>query len=166
MLVEEFIFKMENDEEFKNKITTELKTVKSNFSKEEILKHKEEIQNFYHKFALEDLFSKLKEYSLLKEDWDGYGAEKPNQKIINNAKEFLVLLMKEIKYFPKVMIGSSGAIAFYFELNKKNYIEIEIEENSYLYFVKTETKGLFGKEDLLLEEIDLELIESINLMYK
>lgn len=44
--------------------------------------------------------------------------------------------------------------------------EIEIEENSYSYFVYTNVSDLFGKDDLDLNIIDFDLINAIKLMYK
>lgn len=166
MLVEEFINKFENDIEFKNNIIKELKNKKSIFSEKEILEHKEQLKNLYYNLTMSKLFDTLEEYSLLEENWDGYGADKPNQKIINNAREFLKLLMTKIEFFPKSMIGSLGTVAFYFSVDKENYIEIEIEEDNYFYFVKNNIQGIFGKEDLKLDKIDSNLIESINLIHK
>ena len=96
---------------------------------------------------------------------DGYNAEKPNLKIIDNAKDFITLLMTKINRFPKLMISSTGTIGLYFEPNKQNYIEIEIEEERYSYFTKINETEIFGKDDLLLNNIDLDLIEKINLIY-
>lgn len=165
MNIEEFINKFENDIEFKNKIILDLNNQQSNHSKEDLLEHKKQIQELYYNLSIQELFDTLEEYSLLEENWDGYNADKPNQKIINNAKQFLLLLMKTTINFPKLMISSSGHIGLYFQLNKENYIEIEIEENCYSYFVDTKTKGLFGKDDLSLDIIDEDLINSINSMY-
>lgn len=166
MLVEEFIFKMENDEEYKNKIIEELKNKTSRHSTEDLLKHKEEIEKIIYDLSMKELIEKLEEYSLLEENWDGYNGEKPNQKVINQAKTFLILLMGKIKHFPKSMISSSGTIGFYFEPNKENYIEIEIEEEIYSYFTKINKTEFSGKDDLLLNDIDLDLIEKINTIYK
>ena len=59
-----------------------------------------------------------------------------------------------------------GNVGFYFKLDKNKYIEIEIEENSYSYFVYTNVSDLFGKDDLDLNIIDFDLINAIKLMYK
>ena len=116
--------------------------------------------------TLNSIFNKLDEYSLLPENWDGYGCDKPNLQIIENARKFISELMKNINVIPKTMISSYGAVGFYFKLDKTRYIEIEIEEDRYSYFVDTDVSGLFGKDDLKLEEIDADLISAINLMHK
>ena len=115
---------------------------------------------------LKKIFDTLEEYSFLKENWDGYGGNKANLKIIENAKSFISKLMKEINQIPNTMISSYGNVGFYFKLDKNKYIEIEIEENSYSYFVYTNISGLFGKDDLNLNIIDFDLINAIKLMYK
>lgn len=161
MLVEEFLKKFENDINFKNDILKELKNKKSIHSEEEIIIHKNQIEKIYNLICLNELYETLEEYKLLEENWDGYNAEKPNKEIINKAKLFLSLLIEKINIIPKAMISSTGTIGFYFNLNK-NYIEIEIEENNYSYFVKRENESYFGKDDISLKEIDKELLEEIN----
>ena len=115
--------------------------------------------------TLNSIFDKLDEYTTLQENWDGYGCDKPNLKIIENAREFISELMKNIDVIPKPMISSYGNIGFYFHLDNR-YIEIEIEEDGYSYFVDTDISGLFGKDDLEINKIDADLISAINLMYK
>ena len=116
--------------------------------------------------TLNHVFDKLDEYSLLPENWDGYGCDKPNLQIIENAREFIIELMKIIDIIPKTMISSYGAVGFYFANGDNRYIEIEVADDSYSYFIDTDVSGLFGKDDLKLEEIDADLISAINLMYK
>lgn len=113
---------------------------------------------------MKTIFDKLDEYSLLQENWDGYGCDKPNLKIIENARKFISELMKNVNIVPKTMISSYGAVGFYFQLDKK-YIEIEVESKSYSYFIYYNNSELSGKDGLKLEEMDADLISAIKLMY-
>lgn len=118
----------------------------------------------FSKQNIKNILDTLDEYLLLQENWDGYDCCKPNLKIIENARKFILELAQNIDILPKPMISSYGPVGFYFKNGDNRYIEIEIEENSYSYFVDTDISGLFGKDDLLLNEIDKDLIIAIKLM--
>ena len=119
---------------------------------------------------LNKLLSELNEMYHYGECWDGYEAIAPIPEIIEAAKTFAEILVDVIpeNSDPKVMIDSSSGISFYFkDRTNKNYIEIFIYNyNEYGFFVDTNCEKLYGKEDISVEYLDEDLLNSIILMYK
>lgn len=66
----------------------------------------------------------LDAYSALNKDWDGYGAEPIDPKIINRAKQML----DGLAVMPDVYPTSNSTIQFEFE-HGEAYLEVEIEKD-------------------------------------
>lgn len=66
----------------------------------------------------------LETYSALDKDWDGYGAEPIDSKIIDRAKQMLDGLIA----MPDVYPTSASTIQFEFERGE-DYLEVEIEKD-------------------------------------
>ena len=119
---------------------------------------------------LNKLFSELNEMYHYGECWDGYEAIEPIPEIIEAAKAFAEILVNELpeNSDPKVMIDSSSKISFYFnDRINNNYIEIAIyNTKEYCFFVDTNCEKLYGKDDISVEYLDKDLLNSIILMYK
>lgn len=119
---------------------------------------------------LNKLFSELNEMYHYGECWDGYSAIAPIPEIIETAKTFAEVLVNEIpeNSEPKVMIDSSSEISFYFnDRVNKNYIEITIfNTKEYGFFVDTNYEKLYGKDDISVNYLDKDLLNSIILMHK
>lgn len=66
------------------------------------------------------------------------------------------------------MIDSSSEISFYFnDRVNKNYIEITIfNTKEYGFFVDTNYEKLYGKDDISVNYLDKDLLNSIILMHK
>lgn len=93
----------------------------------------------------------IEEYSKLKDNWDGYGANKLSKKIIEQAKANLILIDKffSTKKFsmiiPSLAPVSDGSIQF--EWNEADwYLEIEFQKN--------------GKCEILMDHQDKDKIET------
>lgn len=159
MLIDEFINKFYNDLDYKESIQSELLNLKSSFSKQELQEHREEIKQLLSLFEFNTLIDKIDSYLLLEDNWGGYEETKPTKITIEVAKEFAtVLYNKDI--IPKVMIGSSGQIAFYLKVDNL-YIEIELEETKYSYICVVGLTVILAKDDLDLNIIDEDLINVI-----
>lgn len=129
------------------------------FSKDKINEHRVQINELTRVAEFNNLIARIDSYSILEDNWGGYGELKPAHLLIENAKNFANALNK-VNILPKVMIGSSGQIAFYLKIDNL-YIEIELEETKYSYICVIGLTVILTKDDLDLNEIDEDLINII-----
>lgn len=101
------------------------------------------------------LCDKIDEFSLLEENWDGYGASVIDDKIITNTKKFLLrLLFCEEIYVDNEDIYPTpyGSLVIDIRIGKNNRISLEIGYNSIGYF--TEVEGIENlNEDFFISDI-------------
>lgn len=122
------------------------------------------------KETLENTILKLNNMYNYGKNWDGYEAIAPIPEIIECAKKFCYKLIEVIpeKAVLNVFVDGTSDISFYFnDRVNKNYIEISIyNKDNYCFFVDTQKQSLYGKDDISLEIIDDDLLNSIQLMYE
>jgi hypothetical protein len=112
------------------------------------------------------LYRELGTYSELTQNWDGYNGIKPTDEVIQTTKQFLNILKSQEIIYPKIMVAGSGQIALFWK-NKKNYLEIDFdEENKFSFFYKLNNK-VYGRDDLVLSDnLPTEILESITYIHK
>lgn len=81
-------------------------------------------------------FAKVDRISLLDNNWDGYGSEKPNSQAIKNARHLIETLDREtLKYLTTDAIypSSYGSVILDFE-TKRGLVSVEIGDNTMGFF--------------------------------
>lgn len=86
--------------------------------------------------------NELKEYLDYSDNWDGYGANKPNTKLILKLIIFIKFLISENITLPKVSLSSNGEIVLYWTIHNIN-INIEYLNNNYFYYFQNNKSSSF-----------------------
>lgn len=92
---------------------------------------------------------RLKEFSNLKEGWDGYNARSISPTVINRTKK--ILLFPEVPINAEVTPTGRGSIQIEFSLGDSNYFELEISYRKYSVYY--EKNGIEKEKDVLKEDI-------------
>lgn len=87
--------------------------------------------------ASEKIIGDLRQWGLLKANWDGEGASTPSAQSIKDAVSFIKLIPENV-VLPEPMLLASGNVGLY--LNENNlYVDIEFLGNGRIsYFIKTD----------------------------
>lgn len=109
-----------------------------------------------------NIIKMLESYKELTENWDGYGAIKPDSTIIDRAILFVVRLkIFNIKHFPKPMIAGSGEVGLYWKIDNM-YIEVDFDADGNSMFMDNKPE-LWGVDNFDESSIPTELLEKITL---
>lgn len=84
------------------------------------------------KLLLKENTKILSEIGRYEENWNGYGAERIDQRIIFKALDVITSL--ELKYQPDIFPTARGSIQLEYELSETHYFEIEISLDKYIIY--------------------------------
>ena len=99
----------------------------------------------------EQLINNVNNYRTLDEDWDCYGAVKPNKDIIDFTIEMINHLKKLEIQPPKSVMGNESSITLYWAYGC-NVIEILIDNvNNYSYLILNGNR-YFGEDDIQFDK--------------
>jgi hypothetical protein len=99
--------------------------------------------------------SKINEFILLRDNWDGYGGVPLLQLIGDKANLFVTLLNSSyIDLIADVFPNPNGTITIEWETKKEEKISLEIGENNYSYFLKLNNKEpkFINGEDIITDK--------------
>lgn len=115
----------------------------------------EKTKNDYSKIEEE-----LNSYSFLENNWDGYGAVKPSDNVIQTTRNFIKILKVHNTLKPKLMLSGDDEIALFWK-NKRDYLEISIDNSSKLtYFYRLSGK-VYGEDNLDIKLIPKKFTEAL-----
>lgn len=110
----------------------------------------------------ENLIKKVEQFKTLGNDWDGYGALKPNNNQISDMISFLKVLKENTILKPEVFPKTDGGVAMYWK-NNNNYLEVSMKKDSYFSFFYDFDDELYGQVDILIgKELPEKLKYAIN----
>lgn len=109
-----------------------------------------------------DNIEKIKGFANLQKNWDSYGADPPNESVINKA---ITLYEKLTRKPDKISPSVVGGIGFIYRGKDRIYIEIENINASILYVLKYDTDEPVVGEENDIDKLNLLIEEHLNGIY-
>jgi hypothetical protein len=96
---------------------------------------------------LDDLIKNIEDFKSLEDNWDGDGAIKFSEKILDKAKNTLRYIKEKDIELPDVVSPFSGGIQLEYTKGRLAGTEIEVREDIFLVLLFKEDKGGYGQAD-------------------
>jgi hypothetical protein len=91
---------------------------------------------------LDDLIKKIEDIKNLEDNWDGDGAIKFPEKILDKAKKTLRYILEKDIELPDVVVPFSGGIQFEYVKGRLAGTEIEITDGNYIVLLCKEDEDI------------------------
>ena len=117
-----------------------------------VLKNLEGSEDILVNFSAEKNLKKLSEIEMLKDNWNGYGANAFDGKVIKNAR----MVLSSLKSQPFIAPTARNSIQMEFERENGDYFEIEVyanKINTYSMIGKNETEREYLIDAMAIAEI-------------
>ena len=120
--------------------------------------------------GLEKKIKEIRSFGVLPENWDGYGAFRINEKIIENAITLADILHNistvNLSTVKHIFPSPNGTINFIWTNKNDERISLEIGDNNLSYYVKQNSKSpeFFDNVDINIEQMQ-KLSKSIQSIY-
>lgn len=131
-------------------IITENYSTNNKFIKDDLIELREE-QKFEN---INNVFSRLKSFSQLSDEWDGPDSKVPSLEDIEKVINF-VMSIRAVFLLPKAMLSRDGTVSLYWD-DSVIYVDLQFEhDNTISIFSKDRSSG----KEMYVESIDVESID-------